>query len=116
MIFAVFMIEAIYILIPTKSGKGFLKNPLGHNNNTLSSYLREHIKYDVSGLNGFLEVQTGHIEFNQRKILEEEVIQTISNYYGYPYELVSLTDFYLKIDHRQIVDLQKKALKYELES
>lgn len=108
-IFAVFMIEAIYILIPTKSGKGFLKNPLGHNNNPLGSFLREHIKHDVFGLNGFLEVQTGHIEFSQRKKLEEEVIQVIASYYSYDYKLISLTDFFLKIDHCQIVDLQKKG-------
>ena len=81
------------LLIPKKRGNGFQKVPLGHKVCPLSS-LAYKIGYDVYGLDGALDVQTGWIGSSDQDRLVEKVVKPIADLLGYPWRVVDRSDFW----------------------
>lgn len=88
-----FRSKSIGILVPKQRGEGFLKVPLGHHNCPLSQLARD-IGYDIFGLDGELEIQTGYIEQADYAKMQAEVIQPISELTGFAYRVVQPEEYY----------------------
>lgn len=90
-ILACFFTRELSLLIPKKRGTGFLLVPLGHHACPLSEL---NIPYDIFGLDGSLDIQTGYIDRERRSLLEKEAIVPIAGLLGFPYRIVSENEFF----------------------
>lgn len=83
----------ISMLIPKGRGDGFLKVPLGHHDCPLSR-LAYQIGYDLSGLDGALEVETGYIVRNEYPVLLEKAVKPVAQLLGMPWRIVEKNEYW----------------------
>jgi hypothetical protein len=65
--------QDVMFLIPKKRGTGFLRTPVGHHINKLSTFISG-LGYDCDGLDGYLSVWTGltvHLEEEIKTLVKE---------------------------------------------
>lgn len=85
----------VNVLVPKKRGTGYLKTPLYHNANALSSLAYE-IGYDIYGLDGSLDIQTGFIGRDQRDALLEKIMPLLAQHYNMTWRLVEDDEYWSK--------------------
>lgn len=85
----------VAVLVPKKRGEGFLKIPLGHHNCPLSQVERD-VGYDIFGLEGELEIQTGYISSEDYEELKENVIKPIAECLQLPYRVIDQDEYFAK--------------------
>lgn len=88
-----FFMMRIDMLIPKVRGTGFRKVPLGHHDCPLSRMAYK-IGYDLWGLDGALEIDTGHISRDAHEGLMEDVVSPIAEHLGLPWRVVSETEYW----------------------
>lgn len=94
-ILVLFQSHQIAMLIPKQRGEGFKKVPLGHHACPLSALAYE-IGYDLYGLDGALEVQTGYIALDDHERLTEKAVRPLAKFFGLPWRVVGMTEFWAK--------------------
>lgn len=85
--------QCVMILVPKRRGEGFLAAPFGHHNNPALSNVAYEIGYDLFGLEGHLEVDTGSLYREADKAggmdkFLERIMTPISLHYGMPWRQV----------------------------
>lgn len=97
-ILVAFFVGRVDMLIPKKRGGGFLKVPLGHHHNGLSR-VAMNTQYDVTGLDGALEIEIGRchsiMEKDRPEFLKRSV-EPLANYLGFPYRVVDHNEYWAK--------------------
>lgn len=76
---------SVNFLIPKKRGEGWLKYPVYHHVDTLSSLIKHELGYDICGLDGYINVDTG---WTMDKDFSK-LIRAISEFYGLECKLVN---------------------------
>ena len=82
----------INILVPKMRGTGYLKVPLGHHACPLSS-LAYDIGFDLYGLEGSLDVQTGYYEEARCEELLAHIMPLLAKHYGMTWRLVDTDEY-----------------------
>jgi hypothetical protein len=77
----------VSILVPKLRGTGYLKVPFGHHQNSALSEVGYEIGYDLFGLDGSLDVQTGFL-FGKRDEIVARIMPVIAAHYGMTWRLV----------------------------
>lgn len=77
----------IMILVPRKRGEGFAKMPFGHHSTALSQ-IESEIGYDIFGLDGSLNIQTGYFRLDKKKELLALIMPPLCKHYGIGYREV----------------------------
>lgn len=88
-----FQQTTIDMLIPKQRGGGFKMVPLGHHHCPLSM-LAYQIGFDLFGLDGALEVQTGWISPGSEKRLINQAVRPIAELLGFSWRVVTRTEYY----------------------
>lgn len=83
----------VRILVPKQRGEGFLKVPFGHHNGPLSDVAAE-IGYDLFGLDGSLDVQTGFLRRDAIGDILANIMPAISKHYGIDWRLIDADEFW----------------------
>jgi len=86
------MSQHVACLIPKQRGGGFLRTPLGHHHNEGLSRISTELGFDISGLDGSLDVQTGYGGDDYVAAIGA----AISEHYKKPWRLICREEFYLK--------------------
>lgn len=86
----------IMILVPKNRGDGYLKTPLGHHDCPLAQFCRWNIKYDVCGLDGYLDIETSYII--DKDILIQTVIEPLAKFFEMTWQEVNSDSFYALLD------------------
>lgn len=82
----------VWMHIPKKRGAGFLKSPVSHHVTPLSQFISEDVGCDCAADAGFLAIDAQHFSYFSED-RQKEIIQKISAFLGYPYEIVSHGEF-----------------------
>ncbi|ARK07519.1 hypothetical protein LAV_00144 [Sphingobium phage Lacusarx] len=77
----------VSILVPKRRGVGFLKSPLGHHNGPLHSISYD-IGFDIYGLDGSLDIQTGSLYRFDIPELLARIIPPIAAHYQMEWEQI----------------------------
>lgn len=92
-----FFLGRVEVLIPKKRGEGFLKMPVGHHDNAISRFMRRNTSFDVSGLDGSLEIEIGQYHSIPRDKEQDFVrrnIQPLAEHLGFKVRIVSCTEYW----------------------
>jgi hypothetical protein len=87
-------------LIPKLRGDGYLKTPYGHHLDDGLSRLETEIGEDIFGLDGHLEIHTGHVHFKNGSMAQgvpvviERFIKPIAAYYGMKWRIARPDEFW----------------------
>lgn len=101
----------ISILVPKRRGTGFVKVPFGHHANKALGQIEDEIGYDIYGLDGCLEVNTGYF-FEEKEALLEKIMPPISKHYGMPWRELSEEDWWSHhpfLAHRVLSAMTRKS-------
>ncbi len=82
----------ISILVPKQRGTGYVKVPLGHHQNALAQIAYD-IGFDLWGLDGSLDVQTGY-NANKLDALLEQIMPPLAAHYGMTWRLVDTDEYH----------------------
>lgn len=100
-----FLIRSMDMLIPKKRGEGYLRQPLGHHNNSLTNFIDEEIGFvgmsqiDVFGLDGYLSFQGRFIDDEEKIRMTETILKPLSEkFYRMPYKVVDSEEFFNALD------------------
>lgn len=83
----------VMILVPKRRGEGFLKTPFGHHVGPLSQVEAE-IGFDLWGLDGSLDVQTGPTGRYDKAELLARIMPPLCTHYGMTYREVDHDEFW----------------------
>lgn len=83
----------VMILVPKRRGEGFLKAPFGHHAGPLTQ-VEAKIGFDLWGLDGSLDVQTGYTSRSDKADLLARIIPPICAHYGMTYREVDHDEFW----------------------
>lgn len=88
---SVWLDGGIQMLIPKQRGNGFLKVPVGHHKDIWMNDIR----YDVDGLDGYLNVDCGvnSWETDKRDAVLEEIMPVICKRFCFPWEIIERGEF-----------------------
>ena len=86
------MSQHVACLIPKQRGRGFLRIPLGHHHNAGLARIAIELGFDIFGLDGSLDVQTGYGGADYVAAIGA----AISEHYKKPWRLICREEFYLK--------------------
>ena len=91
-IFYMFNRDSVCFLIPKKRGHGFLKVPAGHHykKGDISSTIQHELNYSCSGLDGYLDVETGF--HNDRTY--PKLYKLLRGYYGFPVKQIDRSKWF----------------------
>lgn len=93
----------VMILVPKKRGTGFLKAPFGHHQGPLSKVEAE-IGFDLWGLDGSLDVQTGSFAHEDKDELLARIMPPLEAHYGMGWREVDEIDFWSLHPDKNVMD------------
>ncbi len=85
----------VTILVPKRRGEGFLRQPFGHHVGQLT-VIENEIGFDIWGLDGSLDVQTGSIYGKDIDALVTKIITPLCSHYGMAYRVVDSDEYWTK--------------------
>lgn len=85
--------NVVCILVPKRRGEGFVKVPLGHHHDGVAKVAHE-IDFDIFGLDGALEIQTGSLIDKDVNKLLGRIMPPLCAHYGMDYRLIDRGEFY----------------------
>lgn len=85
----------IAILVPKRRGEGFIKTPVYHNIGPITAIEHE-IDFDIYGLDGALEIQTGSLYGKDTDAMLAKIMPLLCAHYGMDYRLVDRSEFWEK--------------------
>lgn len=85
----------ISILVPKRRGEGFLRQPFGHHAGALTA-VEDEIGFDLWGLDGSLDVQTGAVRPAAIDGLIAKIMPPLCRHYGMDYRIVDRVEYWEK--------------------
>lgn len=89
--------QTVDFLIPKKHNSGYLQVPIGHHVHPLSSKITHEIGYDSTGIDGYIEVDTGWTRGKEFS----KLVKLISDHYGWPCKLVDRDWWFYELQNKR---------------
>ena len=87
--------RSINILVPKRRGEGYLVVPFGHHVSGLSAVEAE-VGFDIYGLDGSLDIQTGYYGRTPSPELLEGIMKPLCRHYDMDYRMVDGVEYWEK--------------------
>lgn len=85
--------SSLMVLVPKKRGNGYQRVPLGHHMTPLAE-LAMHKGWDITGLDGHLEIEVSCHSAEERAATLERYMPALAEFYGMPWRETSATEFW----------------------
>lgn len=75
--------SGLLVLIPKRRGSGYLKSPLYHNYVPELNRIECDERVDMCGLDGYLQLEYGYIDHDERQAIVDRVLPRLAAHYGF---------------------------------